>query len=602
MDLLFLIISLVLFAIGIAINSLMSPRTTSISRYNDNGKRIKIKVTTLPEISQTDDCLPESLKICDTKDAFSCGKCKQPLATCHHIPTDMTIEVAGSKEIFIKANKNKNEGYCLALNSSGSARTCTRKNGGKWILVLNPKQTLYRFECFCSQHNYFVNSPIDNDCTQFTGCLNGEIKDNDWKSLDEIDCDCIKDHESTRTAHNSSVSEAPQCVLKNIFKWKEPPFPVLEAKFIDPLYIKLMGDDVKLPNPCLYDLTTGMFNNDIGKISIDQKTNIAFCEPLKVGYSTAVTNSDYLLNNNGNYANCIYSFTKNIQDLAARSDEQIYEYHRTKVDTPDNVLQGVRVNYNDFKFKLNYLEPDSSNMGGGGVFYNYAPRIPKERQRHVYVYVYNAPTPKPMDTHEIILGKMLSWVPCFMPQPGIESTNRVYNGIMPLRGGSSDRLQKVLYPDLQAKQSCLKLADQTGLYPVKGPNGYDDKFAIDYALPLVVGNDFKSRLNTGVILNYHVKDMLYSKPLSCGSLNQTQKYRLNFNPNFSVLFGVVAYYRWMFYRFRCEDEYLADDRDTHMWPETCYGLEVGGIGCVEPYVGKYTVSVDENKVNWCKKY
>lgn len=601
MDLLFFIISLILIAIGLAVNSLMAPQTTSISTYKDNGKRLKIKINTMPEISQTENCNIESLTICDVNDKFSCGKCKEPLATCHHISNDMTLQIQGSKEVFIKANTNKNEGYCLSLNSSGSARTCTRKNGGKWIMTLNPSQTLYKFECFCSQHNYFVNSPIDNDCTQFVGCVNGQIKNNDWKSVDEIDCECNINYESTRTSHQkSSISDAPQCILKNIFKWKTPPFPVLDRKYIDPLYLNLITSEIKVPNPCLYDLATNTFIDDIGEIVIDPKTNIAFCRALKVGYTSVITNSDYLLNNNGNYSNSITSFTNNVQDLIKRHDETVYEYQRTKIDTPDNVLHGVRVYYNNFKFKLSYLEPDSGNMNGPGVLFNFAPRIPKDRINFVYVYVYNAPTPAPVDLKDMPMGKMLYWAPFFNTQGGINSSNRVYNGIMPLRGGAIAYMQKIFFPLPPVPNSCKKLAGFDGLYPVNGSlNAEEDKWAIDYALPLNVGNNFKSRINTGAILNYHIKDVLYTKPLSCDSLDLTQKYRKNFNPNFSVLYG-AHYTYWMYYVNNCENEYLANKSDEHMWPETCYGLEKNGIGSAEAHIGRY--KVENNEVKFCEFY
>lgn len=596
MDFVFLIILVVLFVIGVAIDSLMAPKISSISTYDDNGKRLTIKINTLPDIPQTEDCLPDSLKVCDMNDKFSCGRCKEPLATCHHIPIDMTIEVPGSKDIVIKANKNKQEGYCLTLNASGSARTCTRKNGGKWILVLNPSQTLYRFECFCSQHNYFVNSPIDNDCTQFVGCINGKMKSNDWNKFEDIECTCKQNFESSRIAFNSPISEAPQCVLKNIFKWEKPPFPVLEKKFIDPVYLDIVTPEISLPNPCLYDLATNTFSNDIGEIVLDTSKNIAYCRALKIGYTTAITNSDYLLNNNGNYANCLTSFTKNVQDLVKRKDEIIYEYQRTKVNTKDNVLRGVRIYYNDFKFKLNYLDPNSGNMNGPGIIYSFAPTIPKNRIEFAYVYVYNAPTPTPLQLTDIKLGSMMYWCPFFNTRGGIESSKRVYNGIVPLKGGSTESKQMVFYPLPPVPTSCKKLAGFTGLYSVSNTDASSEEYAFHYALPLTLGNNFLSRKNTGVIMNYNIKDKLYSKPLSCGSLDLTQKYRYNFNPKFSVLAQGMAT-SWMYYRSTCDDHYLADEKDEHMWPETSYGLDSEGIGGVEPYHGRY--KVENNKVEFC---
>lgn len=604
MSLLFLIVLIVFLIITLGIDKLMSSKNENLTTYNDNGKRVRIIVNTLPNISQTDDCTPHTLKTCTIGDLFSCGKCKEPLASCHHFANDMNIDAPGYGTIFIQANKSKEEGYCLALNSSGSARACTRKNGGKWILVLNESQTLYRFECFCSQHNYFVNSPIDNDCTQFIGCVNGKMKTENWNKLEEIDCECKTNYESSRLTPNFSVSEAPQCVLKNIFRWEKPPFPVIQKEFVSTSYLQFIQGDVHLPDPCQFDLRTNTFNSGIGQAVLDEQKNIVYCRPMKIGYATAITNSDYLLNNNGAYANCIISFTDNISDLEKRKNDELFEYQRTKIYTPDNILRGVRLYYKDFKFKLSYLERDSMNMNGPGVYFAYAPTIPKERMDKAYVYIYNAQTPTPITSLDEIgkWGTMLYWSPFFNTTGGSEANNRVYNGIMPLAHYSDPR-QMILLPNVPVAASCKKLAGFNGLQKAGYVHAEEEKWAVEYALPLTLGNYFKTKLNTGILLRYTPEgsNEVFAKPISIGNLVRTQRYRRNYNKDFSELHGATQANRWMYYRtLHCDDLQLASKKTIHMWPETSYGYELGEVGCVRPAHGRYTATHDD--VEFCDFY
>lgn len=594
MDLAFFLLSLILFFIVLLFDNLLKRPKTKLLLYDDNGNRVKIKIEGPPNIEQTENCTPTNLKLCTVSDKFSCGNCKEPLSLCHHIENNVII----SNDIIIPANKTKDEGYCLALNESGSARSCTAKNGGKWIINMNANQTLFKFECYCSLPNYFVNSPIDSDCSQFVGCLNGKMKDTNYNTIEEIDCDCNSNYESSRG--KTAFSEAPQCVLKNIFKWDKPEFPVLEQKFIAPMYLTMLDPDVKLPNPCLFDLATNTFVKGIGKIELDKEQNTAYCVALKIGYATTITNSDYLLNNNGNYSNAITSFTNNPENLISRKHETVYEYHRTKINTSDNALKGVRVYYDDFKFKLNYLEKDSGNMGGSGRFYAYAPNIPSRYHHNAFVYIYNAATPTPMRTQDITLGAMLYWSPIYNSPGGIESTRRIYNGIAPLKGGYTTKKQMVMYPLLPVPMNCRRIMGSSGLYGVEnGVDAADPKHAFNYALPLDVGNNFLSRLNTGVLLEYIKDNIKYTKPLTT-TLAFTQKYRLNYNPKFSVLYGGNNSKTWLYYHSHCENLDLADSEDVHMWPETSYCIEDGtdGIGLVMPYHGRY--KVEDNKVQFCE--
>lgn len=596
MDLAFLFITIVLFLIAFLFDKLLKRPNTKLLLYDDNGKRVKIKVEGPPPMEQTEDCTTTNLKLCTISDKFSCGNCKEPLALCHHVENSRVIKTT-TDDIIIPANKTKDEGYCLPLNESGSARSCTAKNGGLWIINTNANHTLFKFECYCSLPNYFVNSPIDNDCSQFVGCINGKMKNTEYNTVEEIDCDCNLNYESSRGT--TSLSEAPQCILKNIFRWDKPEFPVLDEKFVSPMYLSMLKEDVKLPNPCLFDLAQNAFVKDIGQVQIDEERNIAYCVALKIGYTTTITNSDYLLNNNGNFSNSITSFTNNPAELIGRKHETLYEYHRTKVNTRDNVLKGVRVYYNDFKFKLDYLDKKSGNMGGPGQYYTYAPNIPLQYHGNAFVYVYNAATPTPMNTKDINLGAMMYWSPIYNTTGGMESTHRVYNGVAPLKGGYTRRQQMILYPLIPVPMNCKRIMGFGGLYGVeKGIDAADPKHAFNYALPLDVGNNFLSRLNTGVLLEYTKDNIKYTKPLT-STLAFVQKYRINYNPNFSVLHGGTNSRIWMYYISNCDNLDLADSEDIHMWPETSYCLETGtdGVGLVTPYNGKY--KVEQNNVQFC---
>lgn len=580
-----IVLCLVLFAMDHILNGKRGQNY--VFTYNDSGKRVKIVVDVAPVIAQTDECTMQQLKKCTMDDRFSCGACKQPLAICNHFYSDTLVEINGVTANVPK-NTSPNEGYCLALDENISQRKCSQKHGGKWILTTNANQTLLRFECFCSEPGFFVNSPVTGDCSVFVGCNNGAIKSQDWNLLSEIDCHCLPDFISNRDGQPSGTKSAaaPQCVAKNIFQLDNPPFPVLDTKFIDKFYMSALGvgdNEIRLPNPCLMDLASRTFVEGIGevrtKIIEATQQEVAYCVSLNDAYTTVVVNDDYLLNNNGQYANGLMKFVDDEKNLA--ENEIVYEYFRTKIDQPDDPLQGRRVRYKNLNnMKFPYLTQGSGNLGGDGQLYTYAPIMNLATAPNSYVYVYSAPSPEPV---EIIFGEWLSYMPVFMP-PSFEASVRVFNGVIPFKPAyNNTQMYYAVWPMVppRAFTGCF---GTTGIMGSSRPEGAERVFAEHFCLPLRMDGEMNSysRLFTGTMLKYTLKNQVYNKPISCGNANLLLKYRTNYNDKYDY----VPPRKYL--RFTGKFVTPADEHDEHLFTENAVGYEENDLGCGERKYSRYT--------------
>lgn len=221
-----------------------------------------------------------------------CAQCKQISAICINI-REAVYSSTDHDRVIISPNSSPNKGYCLPAVLV--SKSCTRRNGGKWILttsssnssdsdVENKKYLVYTFECFCSTPNFFQNDYFGgNDCTRFVGCLNGKLKNNDWNSYEDMRCTC---NENVYEEQLGSENEPPKCIPLNIYRRKYDgtiplPFDILDRQYIDPGYLFLLGNNnnntLNLPNPCTFDVATRTFIKDIGKVVWDSTKKIAYC-------------------------------------------------------------------------------------------------------------------------------------------------------------------------------------------------------------------------------------------------------------------------------------------------------------------------------------
>lgn len=591
MHLILTLVTIVLCLVMFAVDHLLNGKRGEnfVFTYDDNGKRVKIVVEAAPVIPQTEDCTPDHLKTCTMNDRFSCGSCNQPLAVCRHFDKNVTIEIKGTL-VKIPRNTKPDEGYCLATGEDLNQRKCSQKHGGKWIMTTNDNQTLLRFECFCSEQGFFVNSPITGDCTVFVGCNNGTLKTHDWNTLAEIDCNChmnyVSNYDADGQSRDKKYAAAPQCVEKNIFMWDKPPFPVLESKYIDKFYMSALGEkdtEVKLPNPCLLDLSTRTFIPGIGEIRLAEhkttKQMVAYCVSLDEAYTTVVINDDYLLNNGGQYANGLVKFVNDRNKL--KPGETVYEFFRTKINQEDEPLEGRRIEYQALNnIQLPYLEKESANTGGNGEMFTYAPRIPRDQAPKSYVYVFAAITP---ETVNIIIGEMLSYMPVYMPT-GIEATRRVFNGVIAFKPFAHDNYYYAVWPEVPPNKHS-RYFGTTGIMGPERMEGGERKFAEHFCLPIKMNGEMNpySRLNTGTLLKYTIKNQIYNKPISANNDLLTQKYRRSYNKDYDVIppGKYLKFYRHLVLP--------ADEHDVHLFTENSVGYELNDLGCGETKYSRYKI-------------
>lgn len=93
------------------------------------------------------------------------------------------------------------------------------------------------------------------------------------------------------------------------------PMLALRSRFVDRRFVSLFTDRVRdtawVPNPCAYDLFTGIRLESGCELRLTKKSNIAYCAPLRDNIMTAVKEDTYLINNLGTYPNACFRFTSN---------------------------------------------------------------------------------------------------------------------------------------------------------------------------------------------------------------------------------------------------------------------------------------------------
>lgn len=517
---------LMLFLNKMFIENKQKSSTHNLVLFKDNGNRIRLANanSTKKEIDAIVNntttkvsCNLKTLVKCNTSTGFECFECDEPLAKCIHFEQDEDIYNEDNKSVIgqIKANTAANEGYCLRLEGKDK-RTCTPKNGGRWIIV--ERNDKYTYVCMCTNPEIFSRTTLHGDCTHFNFCRNGKIANIDkWKSFDDIVCDC---DENYRQIIRNNRSE---CIRKNIFQRNDTrlPFQKLDRKYIDDSYI---GKDLNLPNPCTFNPSTRT-DYAPGIAKIQMSSNIAYCVALSPLHTTVLYEDDYLRNNRGRYANGVVEISR-----APPISDTIYEPYtkkRNSNDMYDHVFSGRRYLHEDVTLELPALDTGSQNLGGPGRLYPYSETFDPKYRTDAYVYVWNAPDPSPQN---INYGNTITYVPTYTFT--FNSNYRSYYGTIP----------SVNVPILPCDSyHIISLGKGFRKWPYLNnplvPSEYmpiDDKAprTNDYTMPMICKKNNKqivqiySKTFTGLFLTYTYSNKVYSKPISPGKI-LVDKYRFN---------------------------------------------------------------------------
>lgn len=547
-----------------------------------------------------------------------CSQCRQISARCVNIK-EYIYSSSDPNKVVIKPNSSPTKGYCLP--SSTSTNSCTRRNGGKWILTKtldneiekgddddkSDKNIVYTFKCFCSTPNFFQNDILSgNDCTKFIGCRHGKLQDENWQSYEDMKCSCPENfYEPTI----GSANVPPTCIPLNIYRRKyekgTEPFEMLDKRFIDPAYLNIFENSsaINIPNPCTFDVTTKTFIKNIGRVIFNRTKQVAYCESINPNYKTIIINDDYLYGNSGKYANALFRFrTHDIDESNDDADDNynrydngiIYEIFRKGSNAI--TLSGSRVPYGNFPIYLPYLERDSYNMGNmGGYDYRLFPIVSRGRQKYAMVYVFDAITPD--YKVDIILGNTLQYIPTFM-STSTDTRYRVYNGAIPcvnvadVSSVGTNHVYRMMYPTPPAN----KFKEKLGLKGIVGervyPNENSDEFVSTYGFSFIYNNELEpyTELFTGTIFSYSIDNKIYTRPVSCGDKYLTTRYRLNFDENWrNHRPSVLGISNDTLYQF------AISGRDAHMFTRNSFDIERQEIGTTKKKVSKYDVSGERIK-------
>lgn len=552
-----------------------------------------------------------------------CLQCKQISARCINIKEPIYSSV-DSNEIVIQPNSSPSMGYCLPSDIISSS--CTRKNGGKWILTsqnddVNDEYIVYRFECFCSTPQFFQNNIFDgNNCTTYVGCRNGYLANKDtWRSYEDMRCTCPS---LVYEERRGDINEPPTCIPLNIYRRKyldnDTPFEILEQQYINPNYLKLFTSNVlNIPNPCTFDITTKTFIKNIGRVTFDKSRKIAYCESINSNYKTVVINDDYLIGNSGKYANALFRIR--INDVTKLDSNKKVIKTETNDDSDDNYndydvgimyevyrkgtsrenIAGIRIPYSNFPLRLPYLENESYNMGNAyGRKYNLYPIIPKERQKYAMIYIFDANIPQ--YKIDVILGNGIQYIPSFM-STSFDSYKRVYNGAIPCVNVTeipkyyNRRAFRIMYPIPPAIQYKEKLGTTGIMGSLYNVDTTSDNLTSGYGFHFAYKGRVEpyTSLFTGTLFTFSMKNNIYTRPVSCGDLVLTTKYRRNYDKNWrnqpkEPIIGISN---------ETPFQFAITGRDGPMFTRNSYDIERNEIGVTSKKISRYDVSESKIKFN-----
>lgn len=330
------------------------------------------------------------------------------IENCKNINVPISIrDGSGNLIIALPPSQTKEDGYIIPDMELENFE-CTPSVGSAVLVIVNydnyahggtSKLQLYcqcKYPQLMSHHN--INA-IRGDCTYKNNCAhNGTLhvpQDSNSKYMDPLihgRCSCpladtvaYHDFENGPDCRYKTVKDFTPYEFNNTFfpetidnyKGNAPitpststaiidyPKPMfLEKKYIDPEFLAEFLDDgveYALPNPCNYDYKTGE-RIDPSEVKVMLINNIATCVVTKLTskYVTLITDTDYLLNNDGKYPNAV-------MNVAGNGDYYAVMFFPDKIFSTLPMIGTMVLNNDD-----NLASPQS-DIGGN---YYFRPRLP----------------------------------------------------------------------------------------------------------------------------------------------------------------------------------------------------------------------------------
>lgn len=468
----------------------------------------------------------------------------------------------------LKRNSTPELGHCLRVKSTldNDNIPCTIANGGKKIFTL--KNTgVFGFVCQCDDVLKYTNDPITGDCTLRLGCENGQYDSNG-------ECQC-----NDSFSLKMDAFDIPRCERQSWYKTHSD--YAIDKSFVDAKYLSMIDEKINLPNPCIRDYISGDIFPNAGHVAITN--DIAHCVSDSDMFVTIQMNDDYLKNNGGKYANGLIRY-RHIPIGTTRMGNKTWTPEMLEASVPDDMYEaflkdehgrslskrGFRIPYRDFRLALPYLDPTSVNMGGTGRMYTQFP-INKNKYPVPKVYVYHAKTPDPITSYNI--GEYLQFLPFFSRANAIETTQRIYNGYLPVQSKFTTCLLPAMWePNMNFYRPSITTSVHTGkIDPLSdGIQEYMSFPAFCASRDKKRSPNFKSRFSTGLFATFSINGLYYTVTIVPGNDTVLRNdYKRLIDPNYQEKLQVK--------RALGDVVYLDDDRafttDIRLWPQNAFGID-----------------------------
>lgn len=264
------------------------------------------------------ECTAKSLNKCNVNNTLSCSYCKEMTARCIHFDTDTKYKDPNTGEVaIIRKNANKDEGYCLQINTIKQA--CNPFHGE--LVLIKPYLNLneYTYLCECFNPGFIGNLSYIGACETPFIC-NGKVEDINT-SLVDMKCLC--------GAYEKSIIKdgIPLCVTLTVSEvttlpYEDVPIPVRWLSADYRKYIKLEY----VPDPCTRCLITNKPVNAKADMYYGENMNvIAYCVCLDENCLPVrrFDNHRYLSGDDGPDA-VVYAELSNVIDYGFKNGRELF--------------------------------------------------------------------------------------------------------------------------------------------------------------------------------------------------------------------------------------------------------------------------------------
>lgn len=264
------------------------------------------------------DCLNQEIG-CRTEDEFSC-------LTCTGGKQFECVEVERFDKFIdsgrpAKLNSNNYDGICInVINKKRIPKKCTTATG-QWALAqIGKNQQLYKMECVCKHPNLVDKFYENGDCVKGVACGKGNLRSSLMHlSHQQWECDCPRGQIADRDEWNQPIcrkmlfAELEKEANVNNEGMEEFPFqisvsdecvaPVFRSSFAAP-HNRFITDPCKID---AFDFTPVETGSELTWF-FDESTQkkVCYCRTSGLNVFSVLYKSDFLLNNNGRYANGVF--------------------------------------------------------------------------------------------------------------------------------------------------------------------------------------------------------------------------------------------------------------------------------------------------------